>query len=207
MSDILVKQNKTQHVIFTGFRGSDKGWVCVSAIEEHQTSSSETSDTLTLWHRDFVTPDLSPCLSFTQSHRHTLSLSASSSHVKLASGTDLCVSKKETGKKNKSIIFSKNIPAQAHLYNLTRLEMHAQMAKFLTHCLIWSSLKAKKLQRRKDGIRPNKFSIFPFPGKRRTRKHCFQELLVARGPVVHVCTYTHTCSSPWCFENIHKCPE
>ena len=46
MSDILVKQNKTQHVIFTGFRGSDKGWVRVSAIEEHQASSSETSDTV-----------------------------------------------------------------------------------------------------------------------------------------------------------------
>lgn len=67
-----------------------------------------------------------------------------------------------------------------------------------THCHAPRTLSNLKQPRGKKsaeekgrGKKPNNVSIFPFPGKRRTQKHCFQELLVVRGPLVRVCTYTH----------------
>lgn len=67
-------------MLFSEFRGSDKGWVHASALEEHQTSSSETWDTLTLWHCDFMT-SLSLSLSDTHTHICTHALTLPNSHL------------------------------------------------------------------------------------------------------------------------------
>ena len=183
-----------------------------SAFEEHRASSSESCDTLTLWHCDFMTPrpilslssSLSPPLSL------LLSLSSSLRHtykhirfqlplVDLTSGADTKKqNKKKNNKKQINHFYRANIQAQAHLYNLTRLEMHAHTAKFLTRCLIWCSLEARKLQRRKIGGKSQRnfqSSLFQENGERgsiASRNCSWPGVLLC----MHAHTHTHTLPAP-----------
>lgn len=106
--------------------------------------------------------------------------------MKRTSGTDFC--------KNISVIKSKNIPAQAHLYNLTRLEIHTQAAKFLTHCLIWSSLEAGKLQRRKTGKKAKEIFNLPFSRKKKNAEAFLPGTARGQGSCC-ACMHIHTRSA------------
>lgn len=206
---------------FTEFRGSDKGrGVHASAFEEHHASTSESCDTLTLWIYDPLPYPLSLSLSLSILSLSisilSISPSLSDTHtrfqlplVDLTSGADTKKLNKKTKKTDQSFLQGKRTGSgtliQSHTSGDART--HCQVPQTLSNLMQpWGKKAAEENDR---GKKPNTFSIFPFPGKPRTRKHCFQELLVARGPVVHVCTYTHTHtpSSPRCFENTHECPE
>lgn len=76
MSDSLVKEPYFYKV---------RSKVNASALEEHQASSSENCDSLTLWRCDFTTL---PSLRVTERHTCTPT-SFTLSLVKLVSGTDL----------------------------------------------------------------------------------------------------------------------
>lgn len=170
---------------------------------------------VTLWPCEFTTP--CPILSL---YLYPLYLSLSLRHtythtrfqlplVDLTSGADTKKLNKKTKKTDQSFLQGKRTGSgtliQSHTSGDART--HCQVPQTLSNLMQpWGKKAAEENDR---GKKPNTFSIFPFPGKPRTRKHCFQELLVARGPVVHVCTYTHTHtpSSPRCFENTHECPE
>ena len=177
-----------------------------SAFEEHRASSSESCDTLTLWHCDFMTPR--PILSLSSSLSPPLSLLLSQTHIQTYSfPTPTCGSYircwyKKTNKKKKQQKTDQSFLQGKHTGSGTLIQSHTS-GDARTHCQVPHTLsnlmqpRGKKAAEEKDrGKKPKKFSIFPFPGKRRTRKHCFQELLVARGPVVHACTYTHTHTLP-----------
>lgn len=111
---------RRQHVIFPEFRGSDKEWVHASALEEHQASSSESSDTLTLWLFDLLTfPSLSLCvcvfLCASLSQTHTLAHILKLSHQIL-----ICVFQKNP-KKNRSIIFRAKTYQLRHTYTISHV--------------------------------------------------------------------------------------
>ena len=105
-----------------------------SAFEEHRASSSESCDTLTLWHCDFMTPrpilslssSLSPPLSL------LLSLSSSLRHtykhirfqlplVDLTSGADTKKQNKKKTTKNRSIIFTGQTYRLRHTYTISHV--------------------------------------------------------------------------------------
>lgn len=155
-----------------------------------------------LWHFDPVNLR-PPALSSLSISILSISPSLSDTHtrfqlplVDLTSGADTKKLNKKTKKTDQSFLQGKRTGSgtliQSHTSGDART--HCQVPQTLSNLMQpWGKKAAEENDR---GKKPNTFSIFPFPGKQRTRKHCFQELLVARGPVVHVCTYTHTLPAP-----------
>lgn len=155
-----------------------------------------------LWHFDPVNLR-PPALSSLSISILSISPSLSDTHtrfqlplVDLTSGADTKKLNKKTKKTDQSFLQGKRTGSgtliQSHTSGDART--HCQVPQTLSNLMQpWGKKAAEENDR---GKKPNTFSIFPFPGKQRTRKHCFQELLVARGPVVHVCTYTHTHTLP-----------
>lgn len=155
-----------------------------------------------LWHFDPVNLR-PPALSSLSISILSISPSLSDTHtrfqlplVDLTSGADTKKLNKKTKKTDQSFLQGKRTGSgtliQSHTSGDART--HCQVPQTLSNLMQpWGKKAAEENDR---GKKPNTFSIFPFPGKPRTRKHCFQELLVARGPVVHVCTYTHTHTLP-----------
>lgn len=178
---------------------SDKRWVRASAFEEHRVQRP-----LPLWLCDFIT-SLSVFVAAKVSHKQLLKyfiLVTSETHNRYWF-------------KNRTIfssfffwatIYQLSTVIQPHVWRAAR---HCQVSHTLS---ILTQPRGKKAGKEKDGeIWPLQFSIFSFLRKRGTRKRGFQEQLLVRVPVVHVCTRTHartqSHSFPQCFENIHKCPE
>ena len=110
-----------------------------SAFEEHRASSSESCDTLTLWHCDFMTPrpilslssSLSPPLSLLLSLSSSLSLPLSDTHTNIfVSNSHLWIlhqvliqknKTKQKTTKNRSIIFTGQTYRLRHTYTISHV--------------------------------------------------------------------------------------
>lgn len=183
-----------QHVIFTEFRGSDKGWIHASALKEHQASSSETSSTVTLCQCDFLTPQpLLLSVSLSQTHLYTYSFQTLTCEI------DFYISIQTNKQTNTSVTSRAQTYQLWHIfYSLTHLEINTRTVKLLTHCLIWSSLEQEICRREREEEKSQtmfKSSLFQEKGERgniASRNCSWSEVFSC------ACMHIHTLAAPLC---------
>lgn len=132
----------------------------------------------------------------THTHTHTLSRN----RCKTNTGSGFL--RKENRNKNPS--WEQHL--HQHTYTTTRV-LSCQVPHTSSHPLQPGGPEAAA---EKQSGMPKKSEIFPFLGKRRTRKCFFQEQLLLRGTLAHTHTQPRARAHahfPQCFENTQKCPE